>query len=69
MLADVGDVVTLKKAHPCGSYTWEVIRAGADFKLKCLGCGHVVLLDYDTLRKRMRRKAGKEIGIEEKSGR
>ena len=36
----VGDIVTLKKEHPCGSKEWEVLRIGADFRLKCLGCGH-----------------------------
>ena len=33
----VGDVVTLKKQHPCGSREWEVLRIGADFLLKCAG--------------------------------
>ena len=39
----VGDVLTMKKPHPCGSREWEVLRIGADFKLKCLGCGHEVM--------------------------
>ena len=34
----VGDVITLKKQHPCGSKEWEVLRIGADFRLKCKGC-------------------------------
>jgi len=38
----VGDVLVMKKAHPCGSNEWEVLRKGADFKLKCKGCGHEV---------------------------
>lgn len=33
----------MKKKHPCGSTEWEVLRIGADFKLRCLGCGHVVM--------------------------
>ena len=37
---EVGDVVRLKKQHPCGSSEWEILRVGADFRLKCLGCGH-----------------------------
>ena len=41
---DVGDIVKLKKQHPCGSYEWEVLRVGADFRLKCLGCGHQVMI-------------------------
>ena len=40
----VGDVVTLKKQHPCGSREWEVLRIGADFRLKCLGCGHQIMI-------------------------
>jgi len=39
----VGDVLTLKKKHPCGTNTWRTLRTGADFKLKCLGCGHEVM--------------------------
>ena len=40
---NVGDVLRLKKSHPCGSYEWEVLRVGADFRLKCLGCGHQIM--------------------------
>lgn len=39
----VGDVLELKKGHPCGSREWRVLRVGMDFKLKCLGCGHEVM--------------------------
>lgn len=41
---EVGDIVRLKKQHPCGSSEWEILRVGADFRLKCLGCGHQVML-------------------------
>ena len=40
----VGDIVRLKKKHPCGSFDWEILRVGADFRLKCCGCGHQVML-------------------------
>ena len=40
----VGDVLQLKKEHPCGSREWEVLRVGMDFKLKCRGCGHELML-------------------------
>jgi len=40
----VGDQVKMKKIHPCGSYLWEILRVGMDFRLKCLGCGRIVLL-------------------------
>ncbi|MGE5559929.1 MAG: DUF951 domain-containing protein [Chloroflexota bacterium] len=40
----LGDVVVMKKGHPCGTNRWEVIRTGMDFRLKCLGCGRTVML-------------------------
>ena len=40
MIYEVGDVGKLKKPQPCGSYEWEILRIGADFRLKCMGCGH-----------------------------
>ena len=39
----VGDVLTMKKAHPCGGRDWLVLRVGADFRLRCLGCGREVM--------------------------
>ena len=41
---EVGDIVTLKKVHPCGSRDWEILRVGADFRLKCTGCGHQIMV-------------------------
>ncbi|MBE5922516.1 MAG: DUF951 domain-containing protein [Lachnospiraceae bacterium] len=40
----VGDIIRLKKQHPCGNHEWEILRVGADFRLKCCGCGHQVML-------------------------
>lgn len=40
----VGDTVTFKKPHPCGSKDWTVLRIGADFRLKCLGCDRQVMM-------------------------
>lgn len=45
MQYNVGDKVRLKKQHPCGSKVWEITRVGVDFKLKCLGCGHEILVE------------------------
>ena len=39
----LGDILEMKKAHPCGEKKWLVLRTGADFRLKCLGCGHEVM--------------------------
>ncbi len=40
----VDDIITFKKAHPCGSHEWKVLRIGADFRLKCLGCDRQVMM-------------------------
>lgn len=40
----VGDVVKMRKSHPCGNDIWEVMRIGVDFRIKCLKCGRVLLL-------------------------
>lgn len=40
----LGDVLEMKKEHPCGSRKWLVLRVGMDFKLRCTGCGHEVML-------------------------
>ena len=45
MIINVGDTVVTKKPHPCGGNTWLVTRTGADVKLKCLTCSHIVMLD------------------------
>lgn len=44
MNINVGNIVKLKKQHPCGSHEWEVLRVGADFRLKCVGCGHQIMI-------------------------
>ena len=40
----VGDVLELKKEHPCGSRRWQVLRVGMDFRLRCAGCGHELMI-------------------------
>ena len=40
----LGSVVVMKKGHPCGSNNWEIVRVGADIKIKCLNCGRIVML-------------------------
>lgn len=40
----LGDVVRLRKTHPCGEDRWEVLRTGMDFRIKCIGCGRMVML-------------------------
>jgi hypothetical protein len=56
MLSDLalGDVVQLRKPHPCGSKEWDVVRLGADIGIQCRGCGHRILLERRDLAKRMK---------------
>ncbi|MFB0557275.1 MAG: DUF951 domain-containing protein [Dehalococcoidia bacterium] len=51
----VGDIVRLRKPHPCGSYEWEVIRIGADIGLRCLKCQRKVLLQRGTCERRIKK--------------
>ena len=57
---DVGDIVKLKKPHPCGSQEWEILRVGADFRLKCQGCGHQVMVPRKLVEKYTRGLTKKE---------
>lgn len=41
---DKGDIVMMKKAHPCGTNRWKITRVGADIKIECQGCGHIVMM-------------------------
>lgn len=50
----VGDVLTLKKTHPCGDKRWLVLRVGADFRLRCLGCGHEMMIPRHKIEKNIR---------------
>jgi hypothetical protein len=50
----VGDVVELKKPHPCGANAWEILRLGVDVKLRCGGCGHIVRIPRVRLERRVR---------------
>ena len=54
IIFEVGDTVRLKKPHPCGSKEWEVLRVGADFRLKCAGCGHQVMVSRKLVEKNTR---------------
>ena len=51
----LGDIVEMKKTHPCGSNKWEVIRIGADIKIKCIGCGRIVMLSRSKFEKSMKK--------------
>lgn len=51
---NLGDVVRLKKVHPCGGYEWQVVRLGADIGIKCLKCGRRVLLERSVFERRVK---------------
>lgn len=56
----VGDVLTMKKKHPCGALTWQVLRIGADFKLRCTGCGHEIMSTRSNIEKSIKKIAREE---------
>lgn len=55
MLLNIGDVVKMRKAHPCGSDLWTVTYVGADIKIRCQKCGRIVMLDRPTFEKRVKK--------------
>ena len=54
-----GDIVRLRKAHPCGSYEWAVVTVGADISLKCLKCQRRALLSRDVFERRVKEFASR----------
>ena len=55
----LGDVLRLKKMHPCGNNLWEVVRLGADIGIKCRKCEHRVLLQRSYLERRVKEVIGR----------
>ena len=53
---ELGDIVRLKKKHPCGSFNWEILSVGMDFRLKCQGCGHLILIPRTKFEKMVKGK-------------
>lgn len=51
----LGDILTLKKQHPCGSEKWRVLRIGMDFRLRCEGCGHEIMAPRNKIEKNIRK--------------
>lgn len=60
----VGDIIKMKKQHPCGSHEWEVLRIGADFRLKCVGCGHQIMIARKLVEKNVRDIKRTESGVD-----
>lgn len=59
MEIQLGDIVTLKKEHPCGSKEWEVLRVGMDFRIKCIGCERQVMIPRKQLEKSIKKIVSK----------
>ena len=58
MQIELGDLVQMRKTHPCGSDRWMVVRTGADIKIKCLGCGRLVMMERGEFEKRVKKILG-----------
>ncbi|MFR8131939.1 MAG: DUF951 domain-containing protein [Lachnospira sp.] len=56
---DAGDIIKMKKKHPCGSDEWQIVKTGADVKLRCCGCSHEIILK-DHLLKKIQKNTKKE---------
>jgi len=57
---ELNDVLIFKKNHPCGGNSWKVLRVGVDFKLECLNCKRVIMLDRLEVYKRMKQRVPHE---------
>jgi len=57
----LNDIVKTRKKHPCGSDLWQVIRVGADIKIKCQGCGRIVMLARRDFVKRLKQVVRKDL--------
>lgn len=55
MLLNVGDLVKMRKAHPCGSDQWMITYVGADIKMRCEKCGRIVMLERPVFEKRLKK--------------
>lgn len=51
----LNDIVTMKKPHPCGSNEWQIVRVGADIKIKCLNCGRTIMLERVEFNKKIKK--------------
>ena len=60
MVINVGDIVEMKKEHPCGGKRWQILRVGMDFKLRCLTCGHEVMAPRNKIEKNIKKVEAKE---------
>ena len=55
MSLQIGDIVYMKKPHPCGCHEWEILRIGMDFRIRCMKCAHLVMLPRGRFEKNVKR--------------
>ncbi len=58
MQYSVGDIIMTKKPHACGGQHWEILRTGADFRIKCTKCGRVIMMGYDEFTPKVKKVIG-----------
>jgi hypothetical protein len=63
----LGDIIQTKKKHPCGEDKWLITRVGADVKIKCQGCGRLIMLERGEFEKRYRKTVFKALPADEES--
>lgn len=63
-----GDVLEMKKEHPCGARRWEVLRVGMDFRLRCVGCGREVMLPRKKAEKALKKSSSQQTVLSESGG-
>ena len=63
MEVNLGDILQLRKAHPCGSYSWEVVRLGSDIDIRCLKCHRRVPIKRGVLERRLKRIQSPDPGV------
>lgn len=60
---ETGDWVQMRKPHACGANQWEITRTGADIKIKCLGCGRIVMLSRQDFERAAKKRLGKDASL------
>lgn len=60
----VGDIVQMKKKHPCGSDNWEVLQLGSDMRVRCKGCEHITLVNRPKFMKNVKKVLNRDITID-----
>ena len=60
---ELGSIVTMKKSHPCGTNEWEIVRIGADIKIKCIKCGRIVMIPRIEFNKKVKKVIKREESV------